>query len=436
MQRYMLATVIFLMVGLANAGCGPGQAKGSTITPVPTKTSAPTATSTPTRTPTQTSTPSRTPTPTPVLPAFLGKILAMENNNLVELSATKDQPGVANNLIASNVIHAAISPDFTHVIFSTFTSDYSGYATHWYDLEARTYVVILPYKTGNFAWSPDSQRFSYTVLNEPDVTEGLYLYDLRSNASRLVYQPPCATYAMLNNRRGVCGAIQDMAWVTPEIMVFQRFTGVMPQKVGGFQSEVPANTTTLAFFASGSPSLVDSPRRWLIQDSCAEKVLLRVETEAGGTDFFIADTAGFIARPGSVQTIPIHSCPKDMAGCVSIPGNWNLPSDYHPYVGFFPNSCSAFYFSGDYQKPVLHNLSPEALEVHSSPLPMHLGMIAFRSDFKWSEDWPDRPDAQIALMPYYNSATIDIVNMQTSAVLTIWEGRSTEDCRLLAWIAP
>ena len=147
------------------------------------------------------------------------------------------------------------------LVYSTFTPDLPGRLTHFYDLEQRSDVVILPHAAEHLLWSPDSQRFSYTVSGEPDAARGIYLYEVRSSTARLVYEPPCAPYGLLNNPRGVCGAIREMAWVSSDVMLIQRFVGAMPETISSLQLEIPANTTTLLRVANGSQALVDAPRR-------------------------------------------------------------------------------------------------------------------------------------------------------------------------------
>jgi hypothetical protein len=155
MKRFFLPAYALLIISMAASGCEPGRSLGSTELPLPTNTSIPTSTPLPISTPTITSTPSQTPTHTPAPPVFLGKIIVMEENDLLELAASKDHPKVTSNLIATAVTSAVISPDFSHIVHHTYTTDRSGNAIHLYDLNTRTDAVILPYMADDFAWSPD-----------------------------------------------------------------------------------------------------------------------------------------------------------------------------------------------------------------------------------------------------------------------------------------
>jgi hypothetical protein len=410
------------------------QAATLTMTPSMTATNKSTATSTPTNT--ITPVPTQTPTPTPFTPAFSGRILAMSGGDIFELSASTEFHLPNSTLITSRV-SAAISPDLRTIAYSHYSYDPDGNATHLYDLENRTDGIILPYNADDISWSTDGQRFSYLVNNGVfDPPEGLYVYELASNTARFVYAPPCAGYGYIGNSRRVCGASRDMFWVSPNVMVFQRYKGAMPQEIGGFQVEIPANTTTLLFVTGGSPVLVDSPRRWLLQDSCGDQVLLREEIDKD-TFFSIAEAAEFTAHPGSIVPTPLRSCPEGSDDCASLPGSWNLGFRHSPYVGFLPNSCNVFYFSGKSPDILLHILVPGTLEDRSLLFPTRLGVITFPGVFTWTAGWPGSADAQIAVTGHYYPPEIEIVNMHTAEKRVILKADSNESTlSILGWIAP
>ena len=427
---------VILLLFPVLVSCAPVAAP--VITPSAMVTNAPTSTSTPTKT--ITPVPTRTPTPTPVSSAFTGRIIALACANLFELTASTDSPQVNYSLIASSVSDAAISPDLRYVVYSTFSVDFSNRATHLYDLENQTDVVILPDTAHSFSWSPNSQRFSYIAgFGSPQVADGLYVHEVAPNASRPVFEPPCASYAWPSQK--VCGDYSEGFWVSSNTMVFQRFKGAMPATVTSpFFPEVSSNTTTLMSITDGRQVLVDSPKRWFIQDSCGDRILLREETN-GSILFSIVDTAEFIAHPGSIEPNPIMSCVEGSNDCLSLPVTWDVGHPSSPYVGFIPGSCIVFYFSGEFPEYFFHILNPETLEDRFFPFPSW-GVIAFPSDFTWTTDWSDGSDAKILVMSQsLYGPEIEIVNVQTAQNTIVWSGKdmpsiNPDRFRILAWIAP
>jgi hypothetical protein len=430
-----LARVILLSFPIL-ASCAPVITPSAMVTNVPTSTSTPAQTITPV--PTRTPTP--TPTPTPVSPAFTGRIIALACANLFELTASTDSPQADYSLIVSDVSDAAISPDLRYVVYSTFSVDFSNRATHLYDLENQTDAVILPDTAHSFSWSPNSQRFGYIAgFGSPQVADGLYFHEVAPNASRPVFEPPCASYAWPSQR--VCGDYSEGFWVSPSTMVFQRFTGAMPETVTSpFFPEVNSNTTTLMSITDGGQVLIDSPRRWFVQDSCGDRILVREETN-GSILFSIVDTTEFIAHPGSIEPSLIMSCAEGSSDCLSLPLTWDVGHLSTPYVGFIPGSCIVFHFSGEFPDYFFHILNPETLEDRSFPFPTR-GVIAFPSDFVWTADWPDGSDAEILVMRQsLYGPEIEIVNVQTAQKIAVWSGRdmpsiSPDRFRILTWIAP
>ncbi len=424
---------VWIIFVLLLSGCAPGLRSGPVPTPTLTQTALPTAS--PTFTPRPTDIPTPTSSPTPALPVFSGRIFAILENELVEVSAEGTPGEILSRSIAAHVINAAISPDGRYLVYSTFSADLAGRTTHLYDLGNDSDELILPYDADRLLWSPDGQLISYTAFGIPNTDDGLYLYDLETRTSRLVYEPPCAAYSMFSTR-SVCGALDEMAWAGPNVLVFQRYKGEMPLQIPGTLYAIPANTTTLLTIAGGSQALVDSPRRWLVQDQCDGRVLLRENEEGIASHFYLADTGQFIASPGAVDVIPLMTCPEGGSDCVSLSADWTTASAYHPYIGFLPNSCSVFYFSGDKSAPLFHILSPEGVEERSIPFPARLGYLAFRSDVTLTPGWLDSRDAQVALMPDFYSIDIEIVSLQTGEVLKVVDGSHMYEFALLGWLAP
>jgi len=409
----------------------------ATLLPMPTPTLAPTRTGTSTRTatPPPTATQPPTPTPTPNTPTFSGRIYAIEGYDLFELEASTDPPGTKTTLIASDVDAAAISPDHRWLVYATFSIDPAGRTTHLYDLQDGTDTLLLPYDAGGFLWSPDSRRFAYIARDYPNIPYGLYLYDLNARTFRLVVEKNCGAYTAGGGAMEICGELSGMRWVSDTVMVIQRYKGEMPQTITGLG--VPADTTTLLIASGGGQILVDSPQRWYVQDGCGEQVLLRSASE-GGVSFSIVDTEEFISHPGSIEPLPLLSCPDDSGDCTSLPGSWTVSSLFDPYLGFFPGTCNLFYFSGDYLEPTLHLLDPQTREDRSLPFPTRLGILALPSDLAWTPDWPTGAEARVAVMHHYYRPEIVILDLESGGVNTLWEGdfTTTDIFRLLAWITP
>jgi hypothetical protein len=398
-----------------------------------------TSTSTGTHKPTAsfTHTPSATPTftPTPVSPVFTGRILALIAYDLIEFSPLPTSVAVQSTQIASDVVEAALSPDANWLVYSTFTPSLAGRSTHLFGVQERSDELLLPHNASTIRWSPDSQYFSYLVEKGSDSPDGLYLFNVAARSARLVYEPPCAGYG-LTNTRGVCGAIRGMEWVTPGMLVFQRYKGLMPETISSLQLELPDNTTTFLKVSGGGGALVDSPQRWFVEDRCADQVLLREETETA-TYFSVIDTASFISHPGSIQPVQVLGCQNDTNTCLPLPESWMVGRPSTPLVGYLPGSCDIFYFSGEKSNPLIHRLVPGNLEDVSLPFPVRVGLLSFPINFAWQGEM-DAPGASLAVLQYGHSPRIEIVNLQTGQISQVWSDPSATNngLDLIGWFMP
>jgi hypothetical protein len=433
-MRTLIWVILLLFTLLAS--CAP--VTTPVINPSATATKAYTPTSRPTKT--ITPIPTRTPTPTQIRLAFTGRIIALARADLFELTASADSQQVNYNLIASHVTDAAISPDFRYIVYSTFSVDFSNRLTHLYDLENHTEAVILPDTANSISWSPDSQWVSFiSGFGSLEVEYGLYLFDVTSNTSHLVFEPDCAGYGVVNTQ-GVCGKFTKGVWINSDTLIFQRFTGPLPAKVTTpFYPEVNSNTTTFMSISAGNQVLGDSSRRWFIQDDCGEQDLLREETDEG-LRFSIADTADFIANPGTIEPLSIIDYVEGSSEYLPLYGIWSTGLPDGPYLQFIPGSCNLVYLSGEPFDRYLHILNPGTLEDRVLPFPA-FGLIAFPSNIPITEDWFDQPDSQVVVMSETTYPTIEIVNLQNAEVSKIWSGEDLANInpnqfRLLAWIVP
>jgi hypothetical protein len=166
MRRIAIFCLVFL--GLALAGCGPGQLFGPTLTPTPTDT--PTPTSTPTAT--ATSTPTATPTPrpgldTPILIKGIGFLFnsAELTDTYVDGNTTYNPTSPADTFL---IVKATIPGEYVDAASS---EDIGGWTVRANDSITPSFIVTMTgtinsVKQGKVTWvfvvSESEKSFSLT----------------------------------------------------------------------------------------------------------------------------------------------------------------------------------------------------------------------------------------------------------------------------------
>jgi hypothetical protein len=123
----------------------------------------------------------------------------------------------------------------------------------------------IPEKCDSLSWATDGLTFSYTFKNH------LFVSDLNGKTRRVWSAPQAAydlyingRYSATNQRQGMLGGA---VWVSPNSFVFQRFAGVMPERLPEKIDLLADNTSTLAVIGE-EIRLTDYPKRIYAYEAC------------------------------------------------------------------------------------------------------------------------------------------------------------------------
>lgn len=164
---------------------------------------------------------------------------------------------------------AAISPNGRLLLYS------SGRETLLLDLPSGEMRQVVPHRSSCLRWSPDGSRFAY-------VTDHLYVAD-RAGASEVVYEAPSAVYTLFTHvgstgegSERLYGEVGCPVWLSPDRLIFDRFSGSMPQALGedtdefgrSYYEELRPNGTSLATLDGGA-TLEHATKRLDVTAACA-----------------------------------------------------------------------------------------------------------------------------------------------------------------------
>lgn len=303
-MRSVVRAALALLVVLS--GCGsqvtplraeptPGLTEPTPPLFSPAATPRPRVTSTPRpiRTPKPTATPAPTPPP---MPPLSGRIL-LDTGELRWLVFDGEQAALEEPL-ARNIRDHALSPDGRYLLFSGLDNDIT-----LLDLATGKKRVLVSSPSACLSWSPDGSRFTYTTR---EGSPGLYAYELATGRRTKIVGFPCGTYRNFSSggTPRYCGEVTCGAWLDESHVLFQRFTGSLPDKVtvtAGVPAELRAQHTTVAALAGGKAKLVDWPERWYGIGRCAHGPYVLLSDEHYDTPACVSPLftsfAGFQPRP-------------------------------------------------------------------------------------------------------------------------------------------
>jgi hypothetical protein len=247
--------------------------------------------------PTKTPLPSQTPTPTlPALPGFTGRLLLMTGLselrwlNVEGKNASLEEPFVAQLQVA------AVSPDWQWALFSGWKNNIT-----LLNLQNGEQQQIIPQRSTCFSWSPGSTRFSYKVIG---TSPALYAYEVATGKSEKIVDFLCANYMGFglegkSNELGegmICGEVTCGAWLDDSHLLFQRFSGEMPEKItrvlSGTYPELRSQHTNLAVLDDNLnlTALEETPGRWYELESCAFGPYVLMHTSLDDNLIYISPT--------------------------------------------------------------------------------------------------------------------------------------------------
>jgi hypothetical protein len=204
--------------------------------------------------------------------AFTGRLLIRFRDRLYELAqgptGELEQRPVGKLCRGCGRDEAAVSPSGRFLVYST------GQETLLRDLRSGEARQVLPHRSTCLRWSPDGSRFAY-------VKEHLYVAD-RAGASTLVYEAPSSVYTLFTyvgstgeGSKRLYGEVGCPVWLARYSLVFDRFSGSMPQSLGedtdefgrSYYDELRPNGTSLATLDPG-PTLEHAAKRLDVTAAC------------------------------------------------------------------------------------------------------------------------------------------------------------------------
>jgi len=83
------------------------------------------------------------------------------------------------------------------------------------------------------AFSPDDRYFAYTVNSSVSGPNRLYLLNLASGESSILFESPCAPYNQTGMGMGsnFCASVGNPVWIDATTLVFSGFSGELPQSI-------------------------------------------------------------------------------------------------------------------------------------------------------------------------------------------------------------
>jgi hypothetical protein len=285
-------------------------------------------------------------------------------------------------------------------------------------------VVLLDIATGQsqviiseafqcVSLSTDGSRFSAVENHE------LRIYDLSGNY-QTIDSAPSALYSPLpgvpDSGSPVFASIECGQWLSPNQLIFHRFTGVMPNQLEN--GDIPVNTTTLVDLQA-EPVLQDTADLWTIVDICADgsqKLLVNRDRE-----LFVAEE---IKTVGNFKDRPLNLSLSGMA----------VAGHVGPYAGFMNAECN-IYYRAESEPRAVHVIESQTLTdriVYTVP-PTKLPT-------SWEAVWFELDNNR--LMPLIGTAgtsTADpfylyIANLETGEHVQIGEFTDVAPMWVLAWL--
>ena len=415
--RVALALVVVL------SGCGsqvtPSLAERAPPSLPPAATPRPAMTSTPK--PTRTPTPTATPTPTPpALPPLSGRLLLDVSSELRWLIFDGEQARLEKPL-ARNIRDYALSPNGRYLVFSGLDNDIT-----LLELATGKKRVLVASPSACLSWSPQSARFTYTTrLGSP----GLYAYELATGRRTKIVGFPCGTYSNYSSggTPRYCGEVTCGVWLDESHVLFQRFTGSLPDKVtvtiAGDPIELRAQHTTIAALAGGKAKLVDWPARWYEWGRCAHGPYVLL---GDGDPFTPPCVSPVFTRFTGFQPRPMAELEHD--------DHWSGASfadpDCHILVRHHKN------YSGDRWVSLV---DPDTMEVvfTSAPLPttyVRADGVMVRGDWGRDYAWVGDPRQHVMAITRHSEkgTAVTLVDLDTGASRVLIEARE-HPVDVLAW---
>jgi len=198
------------------------------------------------------------------MPPLSGRLL-LDTGELRWLVYDSEEAKLGEPLVR-NLRDYALSPDGRYLLFSGLDNDIT-----LLELATGKKRVLVSSPSACLSWSPDGSRFTYTTH---EGSPGLYAYELATGKRTKIVGFPCGTYSDYSSggTPRYCGEVTCGVWLDESHVLFQRFTGSLPDKVtviAGDPRELRAQHTTIAALAGGKARLVNWPERWYGIDRCA-----------------------------------------------------------------------------------------------------------------------------------------------------------------------
>lgn len=222
-------------------------------------------------------TPTMIPTDTPIpLPSLQGRLIVGHPDGmfaLVKDSATDQFREIEIRANWSDEV--AISPDHRFLVSSDATT-----GTQMVDLSTYEVTTLFPDQVDCLQWSSNGTRLVYKLHQIPL----LYVDDLTSQTSTLIYEAPSASYLGATQY----GDVRCPQWIGEDRLLFDRFSGEMPSMITiPGAPELLANTTSLAILGN-EIQILDSPERLYLVDVSADesKILISKQSQLYLVDSF------------------------------------------------------------------------------------------------------------------------------------------------------
>jgi WD40 repeat protein len=201
--------------------------------------------------------------------------------------------------LARNIRDYALSPNGRYLVFSGLDNDIT-----LLELATGKKRVLVASPSACLSWSPQSARFTYTTW---EGSPGLYAYELATGRRTKIVGFPCGTFSNYSSggTPRYCGEVTCGVWLDESHVLFQRFTGSLPDKVtvtiAGDPIELRAQHTTIAALAGGKAKLVNWPARWYEIGRCAHGPYVLLTDQDPNTPPCVSPVftrfAGFQPRP-------------------------------------------------------------------------------------------------------------------------------------------